>query len=234
MDPQPAAPPELQPAATRLGAVVSVNVGRSRRVAWRGQTVTSAIWKSPVRGRVAVGGVNLAGDEQADRSVHGGHDKAVYAYAAGDYRFWQAELGRELAPGSFGENLTADGPDLADAVVGDRWQVGSSLLEVCQPRIPCYKLGIRMDDPDFPRRFAAAGRPGAYLRILVPGEVGAGDPIHLVHRPGHGLTVGTVARAYHADHRLIPTLLDVPELPDRWRDWAAEHLGRAARQRPPA
>src|SRR4051812_41988215 len=124
------------------GRVVSVNVGRPRTAPWRDETVTSAIWKEPVSGPVAVRGVNLDGDDQADRHAHGGPDKAVYAYALDDYRFWQQELGRATEPGLFGENLTIDGLDVSHAVIGERWQVGSAVVEVCQPRIPCYKLGI--------------------------------------------------------------------------------------------
>jgi len=109
-------------------------------------------------------------------------------------------------------------------VIGERWAVGSAVLEVTQPRIPCYKLGIRMDDPRFPRRFAPAGRPGAYLRIVVPGRVAAGDPIRFLSRPDHGVTVGLVERAYHADRSLVPRLLEAPQLPTSWVDWAAHLL----------
>jgi len=194
------------------GRVVSVNVGRPRTVPWRDETVTSAIWKEPVSGPVAVRGVNLDGDDQADRHAHGGPDKAVYAYALGDYRFWQQELGRATEPGLFGENLTIDGLDVSHAVIGERWQVGSAVVEVCQPRIPCYKLGIRLGDQGFPRRFAAAERPGAYLRIVTEGVISSGDDVSVVHRPAHALTAALVSRAYHTDRSLLPMLLEVPEL----------------------
>ena len=208
------------------GAVVeSVNLGSPRTVRWRDRQVRTAIWKVPVAGRVAARGVNLAGDEQADRRVHGGPDKAVYAYAAEDLAWWAAELGRELGPGSFGENLTTRGLDLAAAVVGERWRVGSAVLEVAAPRIPCYKLGIRLGDQGFVRRFALAGRPGAYLRIVAEGEVGAGDPVALAHRPGHGVTVAEVARAYNLDRAAAPRLLAAAELPADWRAWAARRAG---------
>ena len=209
---------------TPPGRVVSVSVSRPRTIAWHGRTVTSAIWKEPVNGRVAVRSVNLAGDDQADRKAHGGPDKAVYAYALSDYRFWESELDRPLAPGLFGENLTLDDVDVNGARIGERWQIGSALLEVSQPRVPCYKLGIRLEDPDFPRRFAAAGRPGAYLRIVREGSVETGDAVSIVYRPGHEVTVAFVARAYHADRSLVPRLLDVPELSSSWRDWAARLL----------
>lgn len=201
--------------------VVSVNVGRPRDVAWGGRTVSSAIWKSPVPGRQRVAGVNVAGDDQADRSVHGGDDKAVYVYAVEDYRWWGDQLGRVPDPGTFGENLTVTGVDPQEALIGERWRVGSVLLQVTQPRIPCFKLGMRMDDRQFPRRFAQAGRPGAYLSVVQAGELGAGDGIEVVHRPAHGLTVGTVERARHADRSLAPRLVTVEELPRRWRVWAA-------------
>ncbi len=209
------------------GQVVSVNVGRPRTVPWNGSTVTSGIWKAPASGRVAVGGVNVDGDDQADRSVHGGPDKAVYAYGLDDYRWWAGELGSELGPGSFGENLTIDGFDVSDALIGERWQIGDAVFEVSQPRIPCYKLGIRHADPEFPRRFAAAERPGAYVRIIQPGSIAAGDAVTVLSRPAHGLTARLVSRAYHTDRSLVPRLLEVPELTSSWRDWAAKILQRA-------
>jgi MOSC domain-containing protein YiiM len=131
-------------------------------------------------------------------------------------------------PGTFGENLTTAGIDLARAVVGERWAVGSVVLEVSQPRIPCYKLGIRMGDPRFPVRFAAAARPGAYLRIVSEGEIGAGDAIRVISRPAHGVTVGLIERAYHADDSLIGRMLDADALPDGWRDWASHMLAKRA------
>jgi MOSC domain-containing protein YiiM len=154
--------------------VVSVNVGRPRPVQTGRRTVSTAIWKTPVEGRVAVRGVNVDGDDQADRSVHGGPDKAVYAYASEEIRRWRDELGRDLGAAPFGENLTTAGIDVSGALVGERWRIGTTLLEVVQPRLPCFKLGLRMGDPAFVRRFAQASRPGAYLRIVEEGELGAG------------------------------------------------------------
>jgi MOSC domain-containing protein YiiM len=203
-----------------VGVVVSVNVGTPREVPWRGQTVRTAIWKEPVAGRVKVRGTNVDGDEQGNPEVHGGVDQALYAYAAEDYDWWAVELGRELAPGTFGENLTVRGIDVSGALVGERWRVGGTVLEVSQPRTPCFKLGIRMGSQRFPRQFAAARRPGAYLRILAEGEVAAGDPVEVVHRPGHGLTVAEVSRIYHDDHAAAARLLQVPELAGTWRQWA--------------
>jgi MOSC domain-containing protein YiiM len=205
-----------------MAQVASVNVGRPRTVAWRGREVTTAIWKAPVAGRVPVRGVNVAGDDQADRRVHGGPDKSLYAYGLDDYRWWEATLGRPVGPGAFGDNLTVAGLDPSAALVGERWAVGSTVVEVTAPRIPCFKLGIRMGDDSFPRRFAAALRPGTYLAIVQEGEIGAGDPIEVVHRPGHEVTVRTVARAYHGERDLVRDLLDAPELPAGWRAWAEE------------
>jgi MOSC domain-containing protein YiiM len=205
------------------GAVASVNVGAVRTVMMAGRPVRTAIWKSPVEGRVAVRGVNVDGDDQADRTVHGGPDKAVYAYASEDLEWWAERVGRSLEPGTFGENLTTGGIDVTGAVIGERWAVGSALLEVSQPRIPCFKLGIRMGDPRFTRWFAESARPGAYLRILAPGDIAAGDPIRVLTRPDHGVTIGLVERAYHADRSLLPRFFDAPELPVSWVDWA-EHM----------
>src|SRR3954470_11400845 len=142
--------------APRVG---SVNVGRPRRIETAGHPVTTAIWKQPVEGRVAVRGVNLDGDDQADRTVHGGPDKAVYAYAVEETRTWEAELGRDLGSAPFGENLTVEGMDVSGALIGERWRIGTTLLEVVQPRLPCFKLGLRMGDPGFVRGFARASRP---------------------------------------------------------------------------
>src|SRR5688572_4405861 len=155
------------------GVLLSVNVGGVRQVDSGERTVTTAIWKSPVQGRVAVRGVNLQGDDQADRGVHGGEFKAVYAYAREDTDWWERELGRELGPGTFGENLTTGGVELTGCEVGERWRVGSALLEVTEPRFPCYKLGIKMGHPAFLKRFAQARRPGTYFRIAEEGELGA-------------------------------------------------------------
>jgi MOSC domain-containing protein YiiM len=203
-----------------MAKVLSVNVGAQRDVEWFGRVVRTAIWKEPVSGRVAVRGVNLDGDDQADRRVHGGPDKAVYAYATEDYAWW-AEQGDDVGPGTFGENLTTEGLDLGAAVVGERWRLGTVELEVAQPREPCAKLGMRMGAAAFRDRFAEAGRPGAYLRIVTEGDVGAGDAVEVVHRPDHGLTVLDIVRT-GADPtpECLEALLAVPAVPQSWRDWA--------------
>ena len=181
------------PVGEVTGRLVSVNVGAVRTVEWHGRTVTTAIWKAPVEGRIAVRGVNLAGDDQADRRVHGGPDKAVYAYSAEDYAWWSVELGRELGPGTFGENLTVDGVDLGASIIGTRWRVGTTELEVAQPRQPCFKLGMRMGDAEFVDRFRDAERFGAYLRIVREGDVGAGDEITVSPHAG-GPTIVELGR----------------------------------------
>ena len=198
------------------GTIVSVTVGGVREVEWRGERVRTGSWKSPVGDRpVRVEGVNLAGDDQADRRVHGGADKAVYAYATEDYALWRA-AGLDPVPGLFGENLTVEGLDLRESVVGERWRVGTVLLEVAQPRLPCFKLGVRMNDPRFPKTFLAAGRLGAYLRIVEAGELRAGDDVTIHERPEHGVTLARMARAL-GEATLAREILPTPGLPEGWQ-----------------
>lgn len=206
------------------GRLVSVNVGRPRDVQAGRKLVSTAIWKSPIDERVAVRGVNVAGDDQADRTVHGGPDKAVYAYASEDTAWWEQETGKKLGPGAFGENLTTAGIDVSGALLGERWAVGSTLLEVRQPRLPCFKLGLRMGDPRFVKAFADADRPGAYLAIVEQGELRAGDSVEVVHRPAHRITVTVLARGYLRDHSLLAEVLAVPDLVPGWRDWIEERI----------
>jgi MOSC domain-containing protein YiiM len=217
--------------ASRIGTVVSVNVGMPRTVEWAGREVVTSIWKTPTTGRVAVAGINLAGDAQADRRVHGGPDKAVYAYALEDYEWWARDVGAPVEPATFGENLTVRGIDLAGAVVGEVWSVGSARLQIAQPRMPCFKLGIRMGDAGFVERFERARRHGAYLRIMVEGDVGAGDDIELVSRPAHGLTVASIADVF-ASHEpgALRRLADTDDVPASWREWAERQLERPARR----
>src|SRR5215471_4344130 len=160
--------------------VLSVAVGRPRGFEFHGKPAKSAIWKTPVSGRVAARGVNLDGDDQADRNAHGGPDKAVYAFAVEDARWFAEREGRPFAAAEFGENLTTEGVDVNEAIVGERWAIGSAVFEISEPRIPCWRLGVRMNDPAFVRRFTEAMRPGAYMRIISEGEVGAGDPIEIL------------------------------------------------------
>jgi MOSC domain-containing protein YiiM len=210
--------------ASTAGKVLSVNVGIVRAFGYNGRPAKSAIWKSPVAGRIAARGVNLAGDDQADRKAHGGPDKVVYAYAVEDARWWQREIARSLACGEFGENLTTEGIDVNAALVGERWQIGTVVLEVSEPRIPCWRLGVRMNDKMFPRRFAEALRPGTYLRIVVEGDVGTGDAIRVVEKPDHDLTIRDVFRIYTRDRDEVDRLLAVPRMSESWKRWANDWL----------
>ena len=206
----------MPPFTATTPRVVSVNVGEGRQVEWRGRAVTTGIFKYPVAGRVALRGVNFDGDDQADRTVHGGPDKAVYAYALEDYDAWRAAEGMDTPAGLFGENLTVQGLDLNSAVVGEQWRAGSVVLEVAQPRLPCFKLGIRMGDAQFPRRFLAMARMGAYLRVVQEGDVGTGDEVHVVQRPERGVTLREMVEAL--DHPAKAAgLLRAPRLPSFWR-----------------
>jgi MOSC domain-containing protein YiiM len=212
-------------ASTKPARVTSVNVGAPRIVRWGVRNVSSAIWKTPVAGRIRVEGVNLAGDDQADRRVHGGHDKAVYAYSTEDYAWWSNELGVECGQGTFGDNLTTEGVDLQAEVVGRRWRVGTALLEIAQPREPCFKLGMRMGDAAFVDRFSEAARFGAYLRIVEPGDVGAGDAIAASEPPTHGLTLAEFAGASRdAARALLERIAAIDDVPRGWRDWARRQL----------
>jgi MOSC domain-containing protein YiiM len=216
--------------ATSTGRILSVNIGGVREFEYAGRPARSAIWKSPVVGRIAVRGVNLVGDDQADRKAHGGPDKVVYAYAVEDARWWQQKVGRSLEYGEFGENLTTEGIEVNDALVGERWQVGTTVLEVSEPRVPCWRLGVRMNDKLFPRRFTEALRPGPYLRLITEGNIGAGDEIKVIETPSHGLTVRDVFRIYTRDHDEVPRLLSVPQMSESWMRWATDWVRQSQAQ----
>lgn len=205
------------------GSVVSVNVSSVRTLLHGGKAIATGIFKTPVNGRVAVQGVNLHGDDQADRSVHGGEVRAVYAYASEDYAWWELQLGRTLPPGQFGENITTAGIDVNAALVGECWRVGSALLQITLPRVPCYKLAMKMGDPRFIKRFARALRPGPYLSIVEEGVVEQGDSIEVVSRPSHDLSIAKMVRIYLFERECLSELL-VPELPFSWREWIATQL----------
>jgi MOSC domain-containing protein YiiM len=213
--------------------IVSVNVGGVREAWWNNELVKTGIFKFPVDHPIAVRGGILEGDEQADRTVHGGADKAIYAYALEDYRWWASELGRDLQSGNFGENLTTEGIAVSDALIGECWVIGNAVLEVAQPRLPCYKLAMRMNDAVFPRRFARALRTGAYLRIVAEGEIGPGDPVRILSRPSeHDVSVRDLANIYLFDRAHVSKLADVPQLSSDWRDWALEQLRTAGKRNP--
>ena len=208
--------------------VVSVNVGLPREVTWRSKPVSTGIYKQPVSGRVAIGTLNLAGDGQADPRVHGGRDKAVYAYPSEHYEYWAKELPQvELPWAVFGENLTTEGLLEADVRIGDRFRIGSAEFVVTQPRMPCYKLGIRFGRPDILKRFLQSGRSGFYFAVTTEGEVGAGDPIERIARADEGLTVTDVVNLYTVDaenQELLRRATQSAILPESWKDYFRKRL----------
>ena len=218
------------------GRLVAVNVVHALIPDVLGPLDNTAIDKRPVEGRVAVSvpgdaGVGLEGDQIYDRKDHGGPDQAIYAYAGEDLAWWAAELGREIPAGAFGENLTTKGLDVTGAVIGERWQIGADgvLLEVTAPRIPCRTFQGWMGEPKWVKRFTAHGAPGAYLRILSPGTVGAGDAIEVVDPPEHGVTIGDVFVIRRAPADGLLRMLEMPGLHDELAHAARRDL--AARSR---
>lgn len=209
------------------GEVLSVNVAQVRHLERQGEMVPTGIWKLPVAGRVALRDDRVAGDTQANPEAHGGHDQAVYAYTRNDYEWWEAELGRELEPGAFGENLTLRGLDASGALVGERWEVGTAVLEATAPRIPCWKFARKMEDPLFIKRFGQANRPGAYFRIVREGDVAEGDAARVVSRPDHDVSIAMVSRALLGEHELAENLLAADALALKVRQWAEERVGSA-------
>jgi MOSC domain-containing protein YiiM len=211
------------------GRLESVNIATEVRYGdWTGDKEKTGIDKRPASGRVAVRDDQVMGDHIVDVRHHGGPDQAVYAYAREDAAWWADELGRDLPPGSFGENFSTEGVDVTRALIGERWAIGSAVFEVSCPRIPCRVFAGFWDVPDLIKRFTARARPGAYLRILTEGEVGAGDAIQVVHRPDHGLTIGETFRAITGERSLVPRLLDAPELPEKHRERAQKWLAQQA------
>jgi MOSC domain-containing protein YiiM len=209
-----------------VARVISVNVGTPQQLSVRrGRPMMSAIVKAPVAGRVRVEGINVVGDAQADMRVHGGPNKAVYAYAREDSDWWQERLGREIPDAMFGENLTTEGVDVTNALIGERWRIGTAEFEVCQPRLPCSKLGLRFGDLKMVKAFGEASRPGAYLRIITEGEIGAGDELEITHRPDHDITVALVSDAVLLDESLLPRALSAPEVAQGLGDAQSQHAG---------
>jgi MOSC domain-containing protein YiiM len=212
--------------------VISVNVGLPREVSANGQRVRTGIFKEPVAGRVAVRRLNLDGDRQADLSVHGGPDKAVYAYPAEHYDFWRHELpGVELPFGMFGENVTVEGLREDEVNLGDRFRIGSAEFQVTQPRLPCYKLGLKFGRADMVKRFLHSRRTGFYLRVVKEGELGAGDAIARLHRDPGNVTVADITRLYAFEKdnaELLRRVLDLPALPEDWRAYFREKTSTPA------
>jgi len=208
--------------------IVSVNVSLPRVVPHGDGTVATGIFKTTVSHRVKVGTLGLAGDGQADLENHGGIYKAVYAYPIEHYDHWSRELGRnDFVHGQFGENLTVTGLLEDDVFIGNIFRIGNVLLEVTQPRVPCYKLALRMNLPDFPRKFAASGRTGFYLRVLAEGEIGAGDGIERVKTDPRGLSVRALMRLMYFERdnfELTEKAVGIPALTPSWRDELKERL----------
>jgi MOSC domain-containing protein YiiM len=206
--------------------VISVNVGLPREVASNGGRVTTGIFKSPVSGSVPVRRLNLDGDRQADLTVHGGPYKAVYAYPIEHYSKWRGELPElELPMGAFGENLTVEGLDENTLHIGDRLRIGTSVLVVTQPRMPCYKLGIRFQRDDMIKRFLASGRSGFYFSVEEEGEVSPGSGIEILSRDPHEVRVADIQLLYlhqNKDATLLDRAVQVDALPDSWRTWLIE------------
>src|SRR6266481_1857263 len=202
--------------------IVSVNVGRPCLVIWKGTQVSTGIFKDPVEGPVDVKRLNLVGDRQADLSVHGGSDKAIYAYPAEHYSYWRKELPQaELPWGVFGENLTTEGLSEDTLHIGDRVSIGSALLVVTQPRVPCYKLTIRFDRDDMIKRFIASQTSGFYFAVLEEGQLAAGAPIEIVHRDPAAVSVADINRLYYghgSDSVLLRRAVSVEALPRGWRE----------------
>lgn len=213
--------------------LVSLNVGLPREVTWRGMNVTTGIFKEPVSGRVKLRKLNLDGDRQADLTVHGGEFKAVYCYPLAHYDYWKKELpGRELPLGSFGENFTISNL-LEDSVhLGDRFSVGSAEVVVTQPRLPCYKLGVKFQMDDMVKRFLFSRRMGFYVAVTREGEVGAGDEIQVLSRDPNGVLVGEITRLYiakkYGDEEIssVRRALQVEVLPESWKEYFRERLSQ--------
>ncbi|NIZ90725.1 MOSC domain-containing protein [Kineococcus rubinsiae] len=215
-----------------MPSILSVNVGERRPIA--AKSGTSGIDKRPVVGPVAVrapgpkgtGGSGLVGDHISDTANHGGDDQAVYAYAREDLDAWEDELGRPLANGTFGENLTTAGLEVTRAVIGERWAVGDVVLQVSCPRIPCVTFAVWLGEQRWVPRFTRARVPGAYLRVLVPGTLVAGADVRVLDVPAHGVTVATAFAAFTTEPGLLPLLRDVPELPREDSEAIAQRLAR--------
>jgi MOSC domain-containing protein YiiM len=210
--------------------IISVNVSRPRLVVWKGRTVSTGIFKEPVEGRVALRTLNLDGDRQADLTLHGGATKAVYAYPSEHYAFWASELpGAELPWGMFGENLTVEGLSEMEVHIGDQFRIGSAELLVTEPRMPCYKLGIKFGRDDIVERFRLSGRSGFYFSVVREGELGTGDSIHLIKRDDTASTIADIVRLYVRDHHDAEGMrraLATPALPDKWKARFREQLAR--------
>jgi MOSC domain-containing protein YiiM len=207
--------------------VLSVNRGQEADLVIGGRPARSAIDKRAAGCPVEVGPLGLGGDTVADKENHGGLEQAVYAYGREDLDWWSEQLGRELRNGLFGENLTTAGVDVSAALIGETWRAGTAVLQVTSPRIPCNTFKAWMgEEPHWVKRFAAAGRPGAYLRVLTPGTVADGDDLEVVSRPAVAVTVAESMAAYYGDHDIMHRLLEVAGRSAKWDEIAAHVLSR--------
>lgn len=210
--------------------IISVNVGRPRLVIWKGQTVSTGIYKTPVDGAVILRRLNLDGDRQADLTVHGGPTKAAYSYPSEHYSYWHERLpGMEMPWGMFGENFTVAGLDESTVNIGDRFRIGSAEVMVTEPRMPCYKLGIKFGRPDFLREFLSSARTGFYFSVQLEGKVAAGDVIELIDRDPNHVTVADITRLYGRDPRdvaMMKRAVALEALPDSWRDHFRDQLNK--------
>ena len=212
--------------------VESVNVGLPREISYQGRIIRTGIFKSPITGRARVDALNLAGDRQADLTVHGGASKAVYAYPVEHYDFWRRELpGADFPMGSFGENLTTAGLLEKELNIGDRLCIGSVELIVTEPRLPCYKLNAKFTREDMVKKFLKSRRTGFYFAVAREGEVGAGDPIQFLSREGNRVSVADITRLYAFDKNDFAGMrraVEVPALPESWRGYFRDRLQSAA------
>ena len=212
----------------RTGRILTLQVGREVGLTVGRKQVRTAIDKRPVAGRVAVGSLGLAGDQQADKKNHGGVDQALYVYAREDLDWWAGQAGRDLPGGLFGENITTAGVEVSGALIGEIWRIGEIVVQVTSPRIPCSVFASWMDEQHWVKCFAAAGRPGAYLRVLSEGEIEAGDDIEVVGRPDQRVTIAESMRAFYGDTGLMRTLLTVDGRGAAWDEIGARMLGAVA------
>ena len=206
-----------------MAKVLTVNIAAVvHEGAWTGSEGRTGIDKQPAASKVKFENDGVAGDVVVDRKHHGGYDKAVYAYAKEDAAWWESEIGREISNGAFGENLTTEGIDLNAALIGERWQIGSVILEVSEPRIPCRVFAGFWDRPTLIKDFTDARRSGAYLRIIQEGEIAAGDEITVIHRPEHEVTIKDIFDAKAGERGKIVQLKQVSELSDKYKEWLAK------------
>ena len=205
-----------------MAKVLTVNVAAIiHEGEWTGSEGRTGIDKRPVEGPVIFGNNCVAGDSVIDKKAHGGYDKAVYAYAREDADWWEKEIGRQITNGAFGENLTTSGIDVNGSLIGERWQIGTTILEVSEPRIPCRVFAGFWDRPTLIKDFTNAKRPGAYLRIIEEGEISAGEELIVSFKPAHGITIRDIFEVKSGERSKIAQIKDVEQLSDKYKEWIA-------------